>query len=72
MSLGIALLDSCIFNQPNCIELLLENGANKNYTDPMNKTPLMYASERGHYECVKILIDARSDVNTKEYLYGNL
>lgn len=41
-----------------------------NYKDVVDVTPLMCASEEGHYELVKLMIDLGADVNM-ENLWGN-
>ncbi len=51
------------------VKRLLDNGANVNYHDD-SWTPLMAASAGGHTEVVKILINAKADLNTKAYKGG--
>ena len=45
------------------------NGSKKDYVDVASEdgiTPLTAASSEGHTECVKLLIDAKADVNAKD------
>jgi len=45
------------------IENLLSSGANVNYCDDDNKTPLIYAVENEDIELVKLLIKYKADIN---------
>lgn len=45
------------------------NGSKKDYVDAASEdgiTPLTAASSEGHTECVKLLVDAKADVNAKD------
>lgn len=57
------LHNSCYHNSPKFTALLISKGA---FTDARSRnldTPLDYATESGHLEIVKLLIDAGADVN---------
>ena len=46
-----------------CVELLLDKGADVNVTNIYGYTPLIYAAKKGSRECVKLLLDKGADVN---------
>ncbi len=46
-------------------KLLVQKGANVNCSIYQNDTPLMFASERGNYALVKLLLDNKADINFK-------
>jgi ankyrin repeat protein len=55
-------------NNPECIKLLLEAGANVNAKDDYGSTPLNIAAWIGELECVKCLLAAGADINlTNKY-----
>lgn len=47
------------------MEKLLDGGADPNARDPAdsNKPAVVLAAERGHHECVKLLMVARADAS---------
>lgn len=57
------LMTAAIHDHPDCIELLLEAGAEPNATNQKSETALGYAAELNHTSCVKRLIKAGADVN---------
>ena len=48
-----------------CVELLLDKGADVNISDCHGDTPLIHALDNGSYECVKLLLDKGADVNVR-------
>lgn len=52
------------------LQLLLEAGANPNWTDESGETALHVAARFGHCECCQILIDGGAKVEVTEYAYG--
>lgn len=48
-----------------CAKVLIQNGINVNVADKNKHSALHYAVERGNIELVKLLIDAKADVNAK-------
>ena len=60
------------------VKLLLERGVNPNYRNQgwpvasVGDTPLLLASEYGHYEIVKLLIEKGADVNIRSAHYTPL
>ncbi|KAH8702324.1 hypothetical protein BGW36DRAFT_424603 [Talaromyces proteolyticus] len=70
--------------QMNALHLAAFNGHNKiiqrlimdcentiNYQDSTRTTALQWASLRGHYKCVLILLESGADINTQGGYYGN-
>ena len=47
------------------MEILINAGADVNGYDRHGNTPLSAATEKGHAQCVKLLIEAGADVNLK-------
>ncbi|XP_065193071.1 uncharacterized protein LOC135824268 [Sycon ciliatum] len=47
----------------NCVQYLLDAGADPNVTDRLGKTPLHYASERGRTGCMRHLLDSKANPN---------
>ncbi|CAE7566545.1 mask, partial [Symbiodinium pilosum] len=62
------LCESCLKGDLNIVRLLLEAGANKNATDPENRTALMLAAETGHLEITRLLLEAGADKDLKTAL----
>lgn len=61
---GLTLLQSAAELPSICIaELLIENGASTNFRPDHGPSPLYIASERGHEDMVKLLLNKRSNVN---------
>ena len=50
---------------------LLARGADPNARTPYGATPLLYASENGHLEVVRILLSHKADANLKDTFYGS-
>lgn len=48
-----------------CAKVLIQNGINVNVADKDKHSALHYAVERGNIELVKLLIEAKADVNAK-------
>ena len=48
------------------VRLSLELGANLSLRDDDQKTPLIHAVKKGHFEVVKLLIENEADVNAKD------
>jgi ankyrin repeat protein len=46
-----------------CLQLLLDAGADKDATTNVNSTPLLIAAWKGHLECVEVLLKADCDVD---------
>ncbi len=66
-SMGITDYDEAILNhydKPETLQLLITAGADVNKADKDGKTPLYWATSKGHTECVKLLLAAPGiDVN---------
>lgn len=52
-----ALINAVQYYQTKVVQILLENGANVNYTDPFGNTPLYCAAGQGYTDIVQILLD---------------
>jgi hypothetical protein len=52
------------------VESLLGRGADANARTPYGATAILYASDKGHVEVVKILLKHKADVNLKDTFYG--
>ena len=52
----------------DCVQLLLDAGANKDLQDSFGQTALMAATLNGHRDCVKLLLDAgaKKDLKNKD------
>jgi ankyrin repeat protein len=48
---------SCQYGQTNCLQLLLNYGANAEITVDTGDTPLNIACQEGYYDCVVILLN---------------
>lgn len=46
-----------------CLEALIEGGANPDFANPKNVTPLVMALDNAHMDAAKVLIDAGANVN---------
>lgn len=63
-----ALMAAASSGQKDTAGFLISNGASVAYNKGHHgKTPLMEASERGHYGIAELLISAGADVNAKDY-----
>ncbi len=49
---------------------LIKAGADPNEANPYGETPLMYASRNGNPAAIKVLVDAKANVNAAEKLRG--
>jgi len=52
------------------VKALLDKGVDVNTKFRYDATALSYASDRGHLEVVKLLIERKADVNVKDTFYG--
>eukprot|EP01080_Neovahlkampfia_damariscottae_P000132 gene132-4378_t len=60
-------------NQPEILDFLIENGADLNILDTMERTPLHMAVSHGNSECVLILLGSSCRVNERDkYGYSPL
>lgn len=53
-----ALTKACLYGHKECVEILLDNGANINYETARGITPLMNSVRGGHLNIVEYLMDA--------------
>lgn len=60
-----ALIIAAYNNQPEIVNLLLENGANVNAADAAGNTALMGACFKGFPEIAEILVQSGADVNQR-------
>lgn len=64
---GTPLFAAVVWNHPEMVRLLLENGAKLDDSDtPSGRTYLIDAAVRGNYEVVKLLLAKRVNVNAKD------
>ena len=61
-----ALLKSSENGHHECLSLLVESGADVNFTEENGETALFCAASAGHPECVKILLKEGADVNISQ------
>lgn len=54
-------------NNPEMVQLLLENGANINVRESEGNTPLLMAAQFGFKDIVKKLLQVGADINSKNY-----
>lgn len=57
------LLSICDTNKFNIVKLLIKNGAKINYTDSQQCTPLSIAFEKRNFSMMKILINAKANID---------
>jgi ankyrin repeat protein len=50
-----------MYNLIDVVALLLDHGANVEYTTSLGNSPLIYACEKGHTEIVRLLLDHGAD-----------
>jgi len=62
-ALDKALLVASLAGKCEDVQSLLGRHANVNAVDSDNRTPLHYASRRGHLSCVELLLDRQANVN---------
>ena len=62
-----ALLDLAVYAEPRAIRFMLDHGADVNFRDEDQRTPLLFAanSNKLEVETVKLLIEHGADVNAK-------
>ena len=61
-----ALIHAAENGNDECVELLINSGAEVDKTDTSARTPLMAAAENGHDRVVELLIKAEADVNLEQ------
>ena len=61
-----ALIHAAENGNNECVELLINSGAEVDKTDTSARTPLMAAAENGHDGVVELLIKAEADVNLEQ------
>ncbi|KLI29725.1 ankyrin repeat domain-containing protein, partial [Brachyspira hyodysenteriae] len=57
------LMNAAYNGNINIINMLLENGADINYTTDFGTTPLMMAASFNHFEAVKVLLENNADTS---------
>ena len=62
-----ALIHAAENGNDECVELLINSGAEVDKTDTSARTPLMAAAENGHDRVVELLIKAEADVNDVQW-----
>ena len=61
-----ALMYAAIFNQPECIELIIQDNLTcLNLNNKQGLTALMFACINGHAECVKILLNVGAEIGLR-------
>eukprot|EP00798_Chlamydomonas_sp_ICE-L_P023048 gene23048-biopygen31657 len=66
-TLSTPLFGAALDGYEECIEALLDCGADVNSKDRNGSTPLHKAAYKGHVECIKALLVRGADVNIKDY-----
>ena len=66
----VALWNASRNGHSECIELLLDSGANVNAFDGTGNTCLMLSAQYGHHDCVQLLLEKGADVNLFDQLSG--
>ncbi|XP_041365577.1 ankyrin repeat and SOCS box protein 7-like [Gigantopelta aegis] len=67
-----ALHAAAIRGRHDMVSVLLEVGANPDMVDHLHKTPLLYAVQRCHVACIKILLQHNCDVDISGLVNGQL
>lgn len=57
---------ACANNQPEIVDLLIENKANLDQGDNARRTPLMWACKKGHIGVVEILLREKLNLNGRD------
>ena len=65
--IGNTLLEAASKGHYQCLEFLINKGADVNETGPNGMTVLMCAAQNGHVDCVESLVNAGADVNGIDY-----
>ncbi len=72
MKLSVLTLDVWIgkikIGHYDSAELLIEHGADVNYKDENDMTPLFFAAVNGHFECMALLIKHGIRQNTEKIM----
>ena len=61
-----ALHYACMEDQPACVRLLIDAGADLNSSTPDGGTPIMYCGHTGNAACLRELIAARADLDYQD------
>ncbi len=56
------LIGATKYNHPECVERLLAQHANPNHQNQSGVSALTLAAEQGHFDCVKLLVEAGADL----------
>lgn len=62
-----ALHWACLKDHPECVKILLKNGANIEVRDEIGETPLIKAAQSGSVECASILLENGADINGQSF-----
>ena len=66
----MALWNASLNGHRECIELLLDSGANVNAMDANGNTCLMLSAQHGHHDCVQLLLEKGANVNLYDQVSG--
>ncbi|CAF1443464.1 unnamed protein product, partial [Rotaria sordida] len=56
------LIDATKYNHPECVKHLLVHHANPNHKNHSSISALILAAELGYFECVKLLVQAETNL----------
>ena len=59
-------MNACANGDLTIVEILLKNGADVTVNDERESTALHHAAQRGHFEIIDLLIQAKADVNARD------